>query len=118
MELQGKVVAVLQVESGTSKSGNAWQKQLFVVETHDQYPKKCCFTLFGDKVRLCPKVGDEVLVKFDIDAREVNGRWWNSINAWSVDVKGGQQAQPAQQAPQAQPTQATQQASGSDELPF
>ena len=116
MEISGKIIAVLPLQSGTSAKGNQWQKQECVIETHDQYPKKCCFTLFGDKVSLCPKVGDEVLVKFDIDAHEYNGRWFNQINAWAVEVKGGkqeQQAQPAQQA-----TQATQQTSGSDELPF
>lgn len=109
MEQQGKVIAVLAVESGTSARGNNWSKQQFVIETNDQYPKKCCFTLFGDKVSLCPKVGDECTVKFDIDAHEYNGRWFNHINAWAVEVKGGQQTaqahtqRPAPQATQAQP---------------
>lgn len=125
MEITGKIIAVLPLQSGTSAKGNQWQKQECVIETQEQYPKKCCFTLFGDKVSLCPKVGDECTVKFDIDAHEYNGRWFNQINAWSVEVKGGQQdvqeqqteqAQPAQQAtempPQAKPQEE------SSELPF
>lgn len=83
MELTGKVIAVLDVQSGTSNAGNEWKKQEFVVETTEQYPKKCCFTLFN-KTELCPSVGDEVTVSFDINANEYKGRWFNSVNAWNV----------------------------------
>ena len=31
-------------------------------------------------------------VSFDINAREYNGKWWNSVNAWQVVRQGGQQA--------------------------
>ena len=34
-------------------------------------------------------------VSFDINAREFNGKWFNSVNAWQVVRQGGQQA-PAQ----------------------
>ena len=70
MELQGKCIAALAIESGTSKSGNAWQKQNFVIETAGQYPKKVCLQLFGDKVNDCPNVGEEVKVSFDPESRE------------------------------------------------
>ena len=38
------------------------------------------------------QVGEEVTVSFDINAREYNGKWWNSVNAWQVVRQGGQQA--------------------------
>lgn len=38
------------------------------------------------------QVGEEVTVSFDINAREFNGKWWNSVNAWQVVRQGGQQA--------------------------
>lgn len=124
MEIQGKTVAVLPIESGTSKAGNAWSKQQFVIETKDQYPKKVCFQLFGEeRVEMCPKVGDDVCVKFDVNAREYNGRWYTEVNAWSVEVKQPSETeQPAEtvQATQAQPQQPQQapQTAQSDELPF
>lgn len=116
MELQGKCIAALAIESGTSKSGNAWQKQNFVIETAGQYPKKVCFQLFGDKVNDCPNVGEEVKVSFDPESREWNGRWFTQLNAWKVERQ--QTAQPAPQQPAyAQPAPAAPPADDS-ELPF
>lgn len=72
MEHQGKVIAVLPLKSGTSKSGKEWTTQEFVVETQEQYPKRACFVLFG-KERIEQsnvQVGQELKVSFDIDARE------------------------------------------------
>lgn len=85
MQIKGKVKAALPIESGTSKQGNAWQKQTFVITTEGQYPKDVAFTLFGDKVGLCPKVGEEVDVHFDLSSREYNGRWYSEITAYRVD---------------------------------
>ena len=51
MELAGKVIAVLEPRGGVSKTGNEWKVQEYVTETHDQYPKKMCFDVFGaDKI--------------------------------------------------------------------
>jgi len=127
MEITAKVITVLPVESGTSKSGNAWQKQSFVVETAGQYPKKICFQLFGDKVNDCPSVGEEVKVFFDIDSHEYNGRWFTQINAWKVEKMTAQQPvqAPAQQGwqaaypqPQQQAQPAPQPQTSGDDLPF
>ncbi|MCQ2254636.1 MAG: DUF3127 domain-containing protein [Bacteroidaceae bacterium] len=90
MEIQGKIIAVLDKRSGTSaRTGNTWAVQEYVVETHDQYPRKCMFNVFGeDKINnFNIQIGDEVTVSFDIDAREYNGRWYNDVRAWNV-VKG------------------------------
>ena len=87
MELAGKVIAVLEPRGGVSKTGNEWKVQEYVIETHDQYPKKMCFDVFGaDKIaQFNIQVGEELNVSFDIDAREWNGRWFNSIRAWKVE---------------------------------
>ena len=85
MELQGKVIAVLPERSGVSARGE-WKLQSFVIETHDQYPKKMVFDVFGAE-RLAQfniQSGEEILVSFDIDAHEYNGRWFNNIRAWNV----------------------------------
>lgn len=42
MELAGKVIAVLEPRGGVSKSGNEWKVQEYVIETHDQYPRRMC----------------------------------------------------------------------------
>lgn len=87
MEIQGRIIASLPLQSGTSKTtGKDWQSQEYVLETHEQYPHKCCFRVFGeDRIKLFDiNVGDELTVYLDIDAREYNGRWYNNFNAWSV----------------------------------
>ena len=60
--------------------------QEFVLETQEQFPRKCMFSVFGeDRLReFNIQVGEVVTVSFDIDAREYNGRWYNDIRAWRV----------------------------------
>ena len=99
MEIIGKVVAVLELQSGTSKKGSEWKKRDFVIETLDEkFPKKVCFTLFGDRADACPPIDSVVNVAFDIDAHEYNGKWFNSVNAWKVEPAQAQQQAAPQQA--------------------
>ena len=87
MEISGKIIVALEPRSGQSaRTGNNWVVQSYVVETHEQYPKRCVFDIFGeDRIKEANiKVGDEVTVSFDIDAREYQGRWFNSVRAWRV----------------------------------
>ena len=111
-EITGKIIAVLPTKSGTSARGTQWSSQTAVLETHEQYPKKVAFDVLGDRIaEFNLQVGEEVTVSFDINAREFNGKWFNSVNAWHVvrnqyPVQGGyntnpyaaQAAQTAQQA--------------------
>ena len=97
MNISGKVVQVLPIQSGTSKAGNPWQKQEFVLEQGGQYPRKVCISLFGDNVAKTPQVGQDVMVSVDIDSREFNGRWYTEIKAWNIVLAGAQQAAPAPQ---------------------
>jgi hypothetical protein len=86
-ELNGKIIAVLDQKSGISKTGTSWSVQQYVIETHEQYPKKMCFDVFGeDKIsQFNIQIGDELKLFFDVDAREYNGRWYNSFKAWKVE---------------------------------
>lgn len=102
MELAGKVIAVLEPRGGVSKNGNEWKVQEYVIETHDQYPRRMCFDVFGaDKIQQFNiQVGEELNVFFDIDAREWQGRWFNSIRAWKVErVNADAQQMPPMDAP-------------------
>lgn len=87
LSVKGKIEKILKPESGVSRAGNEWTKQEFVIETEEQFPKKVCFTLFGDKTSIINSyaVGEEVEVSFNIESREYNGRWFHNINAWKVD---------------------------------
>lgn len=92
-DITGKIIAVLPTKSGTSARGTQWSSQTAVIETHEQYPKRVAFDVLGDKItEFNLQVGEEVTVSFDINAREYNGKWYNSVNAWQVVRQGGQQA--------------------------
>ena len=136
MNIRGKVVQILPLQQGTSKAGNPWQKQEFVLDQGGQYPRKVCISLFGDNVAKIPQVGQDVMISVDIESREFNGRWYTEIKAWNIVQAGAQQAapapQPTYQPPQPQPdyqkaypqqqavapAPATPQAGVADDLPF
>ena len=87
MEFTGKIIAILQPRGGVSKTGNEWKSQEYVIENHDQYPRKMCFDVFGaDKIeQFNIQMGEELTVSFDVDARQWQDRWFNSIRAWKVE---------------------------------
>lgn len=98
MEITGKIIVAAEPRGGvSSRTGNSWKVQEFVIETHDQYPRRCMFSVFGeDKLKeMNIQVGDELTVSFDIDAREYNGRWFNDLRAWKVQRSTGAPAAPA-----------------------
>jgi hypothetical protein len=87
MEIEGRIIAALPEQGGVSaRTGNQWKSQDFVIETHEQYPKRCVFRVFGaDRLsQFNIQVGEEMRVSFDIDAHEYQGRWYNDIRAWQV----------------------------------
>ena len=94
MELSGKVIAVLEPRGGVSKTGNAWKVQEYVIETNDQYTRKMCLDVFGEEKinQFNIQLGEELTVSFDIDARDWQGRWFNSIRAWKVERVSAQPA--------------------------
>lgn len=107
MDLTGKVIAILQANSGVSaRTGNSWMSQEYVIEVPGQYPRKMMFRVFGeDRIKQFNiQAGEEITVQFDIDAHEYNGRWFNEIRAYNVmRGVGGQIPAATPFAPQAAP---------------
>lgn len=105
MELEGKVIFVGEEKNGMSQStGKQWRRNEFVIETQEQYPKKCCFITFNDTCNIIPAAGVVVKVSFDIDAREWNGKYYNDIRAYKIETAGQQAIQQAVSSQQPQPT--------------
>ena len=110
MELSGKVIAVLDLQTGQGKKGE-WRKQQFVVEYKDgDYTKSACFLAFGKAVDHIPNEGDLVTVSFNVESREYNSRWYTDLNAWKIQVTGKEQSRVAYDSSQSNNT--------SDDLPF
>ncbi len=92
LSVKGKIEQILKPESGVSRAGKEWNKQEFVIETDEQFPRKVCFTLFGDKTSLISGFapGTEVEVSFNLESREYNGKYFHNVNAWKIDKVGAE----------------------------
>jgi hypothetical protein len=95
LELIGRVVQVLEMQSGTSAKGE-WKKQEFILETEEQYPRKICISLWGDRVADIVGISlnkEIVTVSVALESREFNGRWYTDVRAWRIQ-RGGQASTP------------------------
>ena len=96
MELEGRIVRKLNVQSGTSARG-AWAKQEFIFEYQEgNYPSQVCMNVWGeDKVKDLERyqVGDKVKVSFNLSSREFNGRWYTDVRAWRIESAAQQPSQ-------------------------
>lgn len=128
MEFKGKVIDVLPEEKGQGKNGE-WRKQSYIFETQEQYPKKVCAEVWGDKIDgFGIQKGEDLTAKINIDSREFNGKWYTNVRIWSVDrasdgnVGGIPNAQANNPGPAASESisspQQTPPPSEDDELPF
>jgi hypothetical protein len=86
LEISGKVVQILDLQTGTSARGD-WKKQNFILETEEQYPRKICIILWGDRIGDLAgiAVGSELItVSITIESREYNGNWFTDVRAWRI----------------------------------
>ena len=122
MEVKGKIIKKLPLVSGTAKStGNPWKKQDYVMETLEAHPKTIAFDFFGDRAdQYNFEVGDEILLSFDIESREYQGRYYTNIRGWKADkLDGTAQASPAEAtAAPIPPVEDFTTGSSNDDLPF
>lgn len=90
LEFEGSLIKVLPEVTGQGKNG-AWVKQDFVLETEDQYPKKACFTAWGDKSADLKtfSLGEKLKIQFSVESREYNERWYTDLRAIRIDSAGG-----------------------------
>lgn len=109
MNITGIIIQKLPAQSGTSqRSGNTWTKQVFVIETQEQYPKRIAFEVFNNQVVMdglnALPSNVPVTIHFDINANEYQGKWYNQIRCWKYEQVGdSQQAPPQQPATTQQP---------------
>jgi len=118
LEISGKVFKVMAEQSGPSKNGTNWVKQDFVIETEEQYPKKVCFSAWGDKSETVKKFrnGDRVKIAFNVESREYNEKWYTDLRPWKIDILGAGEASAPSSEPSVQPNAF--QSSSEDVLPF
>ncbi|MFN4285428.1 MAG: DUF3127 domain-containing protein [Lacibacter sp.] len=85
MQITATLRQLLPLQTGTGKNGT-WKKQDIIVETEGNFPKKICISIWGDKIdaqKLQP--GNKLVIDFDIESREYNGRWYTDVKAWRIE---------------------------------
>lgn len=95
MEIKGILKACLGSQTGTSaKTGNQWRTDEYLLVIPGPREKKMKFEVRGvDRCKQweeffkgMPDKNLPVVVKFEIDARTFDGKWFNSIEAWDISV--------------------------------
>jgi hypothetical protein len=72
----------------------------FVVTTPDaKYPQDILFQTINDKMDVLESLGagQQVEVSYNVRGREFNGRYYNTLDAWKVEVTGSKPSQPSTQ---------------------
>ena len=102
IKIVGTIEKLMPIQKGVSSTGREWVKQDIVMSmANGQFVKHFTAAVMGqeriDNFKL--RVGDNIVAYLDIDAREYNNRWYNSINIWRVERVGsnGNQTQSHQQ---------------------
>ncbi|MBQ1369520.1 MAG: DUF3127 domain-containing protein [Clostridia bacterium] len=115
-----KLVEVADVTSGTSKSGNDWTKATAIVEkVEGNYTDTYPLLVFGDKIQEAQAlVGTAVDVKFNVQAREYNGRWYIDLGLRFISAAATERPAP-KQTPAPNPAPAPNEKDDPDaDLPF
>ena len=85
MEISGKIIKALPLQSGQGKNG-PWKKQDFILEIpSEKFPKKVCLTVWGDNIdKFNMREGNNITASIDVESREYNGKWYTDVKAWKV----------------------------------
>ena len=88
MDIKGKLIKKLDIESGISKAGKEWKKQSILVEQDSlvDFNKELVIQFFGDNMKQLRdlKEGMRVDVKFNIYSREHKGRYYHNIDGYAI----------------------------------
>tara|TARA_R110000824_G_scaffold49143_4_gene138077 strand:- start:418 stop:729 length:312 start_codon:yes stop_codon:yes gene_type:complete len=96
MEVNGKLVKVLDLESGVSKSGKEWQKQSVVIDTGGEFNNLTAVSAFGDKVEKLNRLelGMDVTILCNVYSREYNGKYYHNIDGYHFTNQTASQGDP------------------------
>jgi hypothetical protein len=84
MEITGKIIKFLDLESGRSKAGKEWQKQSIILDNGDEFNKEVMVSAFGDKIKQMNKlqIGMTAAILCNVYSREYNGKYYTNIDGY------------------------------------
>jgi hypothetical protein len=88
IHIEGPIIKILPEKSGISQSGKEWRECEVAIGyvTSLQYPKTIVVAFRGAQVDVVNQLdnGDAVGCDISIDAREWNGRWFNTVTGYNL----------------------------------
>lgn len=87
----GRIIALPQMRSGVSpRTGEQWANQQIVIEIDGRYTRRVSADLFGwDKIQAANlQLGQYVTLKYEVEAREFEGRWYNDVRVYDIERDG------------------------------
>ena len=85
MEVKGKLVKMLKLETGVSKSGKEWKKQTVVVDNGEEFNNLIAVSAFGEeKIKDLNKLqeGMTVSILCNVYSREYKGKYYHNIDGY------------------------------------
>ena len=83
MEVKGKLVKMLKLETGVSKSGKEWKKQTVVVDNGEEFNNLIAVSAFGEeKIKDLNKLqeGMTVSILCNVYSIEYKGKYYHNID--------------------------------------
>ena len=106
VKFTGKIIAVGQVQMGTSQNGTQWSSCEYTIEElNEQYPSRAVIQVYGsDKLQQFNiQLGEIITAHIGLKARQSKeGRWFNQLDCWKVERPTGQMQGQVAQNPQQQ----------------
>jgi hypothetical protein len=88
MEIEGKIIKMLPLQTGEGKNGT-WKKQEYIIETKGQFPKKVCVALWSEKIdQFQLALNEQVKLSVELESREFNNRWYTDVRVWKAEKLG------------------------------
>ena len=94
VKFTGKIIAVGQVQMGTSQNGTQWSCEYTIEELNEQYPARAVISVYGsDKLQQFNiQLGEIITANIGFKAHQSKeGRWFNQLDCWKVERPSAQQ---------------------------
>ena len=89
MQLTAKLTQLLPIQTGTGKNGE-WKKQDIIVNTaHPRafFKKLICVSIWDNDINdTLLQIGNQLIIDFEIESREFNGKWYTNLKATKIEV--------------------------------
>lgn len=93
INIHGKIKQILPLQTGVSKAGKEWKKQLFLIEQEQEFNPVVCIEAFGaEKIDKLNKFSEGDTVEMDcfVGSREWNGKYFTTIQAFRFNNKNAE----------------------------